>query len=123
MSIKMINFWEGYFNGSFNCNLSCSYYFSNMNEIFIKGSVEQVIDSDRFIYKIFDGEMIWLVNSTKQLQQGFQVEIYGRVSLEIQYKDIGEVSIASLKQVIVDADKVDIIGRGDEVRNMVGIIW
>ena len=93
------------------------------NEIFIKGSVEQVIDSDRFYYKIFDGEMIWLVNSTKQLQQGYEVEIYGRVSLEIQYKEIGEVSVASLKQVIVDADKVDIISVGDLVENSVGIIW
>ena len=95
-----------------------------MNEIFIKGTVEQVIDSDRFYYKIFDGEMIWLVNSTKQLQQGYEVEIYGRVILEIQYKEIGEVSIASLKQVIVDADKVDIVGVGEgEVKNYVGIIW
>jgi hypothetical protein len=67
--------------------------------------------------------MIWLVNSTKQLQQGFQVEIYGKVSLEVQYKEIGEVSIASLKQVIVDADKVDIINVGDLVENYVGIIW
>jgi hypothetical protein len=94
-----------------------------MNEIFIKGVVEQIINSDRFYYKIFDGEMIWLVNSTKQLQQGFQVEIYGKVSLEIQYKEIGEISIASLKQVIVDADKVDIINVGDLVENYVGIIW
>ena len=94
-----------------------------MNEIFIKGTVEQVIDSDRFYYKIFDGEMIWLVNSTKQLQQGYQVEIYGRVSLEVQFKEIGEVSIASLKQVIVDADKVDIVGGNDKVENFVGIIW
>ena len=94
-----------------------------LNEIFIKGIVEQVIDSDRFYYKIFDGEMIWLVNSTKQLQQGYEVEIYGRVSLDIQYKEIGEVSIASLKQVIVDADKVDIISVGDLVENSVGIIW
>ena len=94
-----------------------------MNEIFIKGIVEQVIDSDRFYYKIFDGEMIWLVNSTKQLQQGYGVEIYGKVSLEIQYKEVGEVSVASLKQVIVDADKVDIISVGDLVENYVGIIW
>ena len=94
------------------------------NEIFIKGSVEQVIDSDRFYYKIFDGEMIWLVNSTKQLQQGYEVEIYGKVSLEIQYKEIGGVSIASLKQVIVDADKVDIINVGEDVvQYMDGIIW
>lgn len=123
MNIKMLNFWKDYYNGSFNCNLSCSYYFSNMNEIFIKGTVEQVIDSDRFYYKIFDGEMIWLVNSTKQLQQGYEVEIYGRVSLEIQYKEIGEVSIASLKQVIVDADKVDIMGGSDKIQYMDGIIW
>lgn len=94
-----------------------------MNEIFIKGTVEQVIDSNRFYYKIFDGEMIWLVNSTKQLQQGYEVEIYGRVSLEIQYKEKCEVSIASLKQVIVDADKVDIVGGNDKVENFVGIIW
>lgn len=94
-----------------------------MNEIFIKGTVEQVIDSDRFYYKIFDGEMIWLVNSTKQLQQGYEVEIYGKVSLDIHYKEICEVSIASLKQVIVDADKVDIINVGAEVWNYVGIIW
>lgn len=94
-----------------------------MNKIFIKGTVEQVIDSDKFYYKIFDGEMIWLVNSTKQLQQGYEVEIYGKVSLEIQYKEKGEVSIASLKQVIVDADKVDIISAGDLVDNSVGIIW
>ena len=94
-----------------------------MNEIFIKGSVEQVIDSDRFYYKIFDGEMIWLVNSTKQLQQGYEVEIYGRVSLEIHYKEICEVSIASLKQVIVDVHKMDIISVGDLVENSVGIIW
>ena len=94
-----------------------------MNEIFIKGTVQQIIDSDRFYYKIFDGEMIWLINSTKQLQRGYKVEIFGRVSLEIQYKEIGEVSIASLKQVIVDADKVDIISVGDLVENSVGIIW
>ena len=94
-----------------------------LNEIFIKGSVEQVIDSDRFYYKVFDGEMIWLVNSTKQLQRGYKVEIYGRVSLDIQYKEISEVSIASLKQVIVDADKVDIVSVGDLVENSVGIIW
>ena len=94
-----------------------------MNEIFIKGTVEQVIDSDRFYYKIFDGEIIWLVNSTKQLQQGYEVEIYGKVSLEIHYKEICEVSIASLKQVIVDADKVDIVGGNNKVKNYVGIIW
>jgi hypothetical protein len=94
-----------------------------MNEIFIKGSVEQIIDSNRFYYKIFDGEMIWLVNSTKQLQQGYEVEICGTVSLDIHYKEICEVSIASLKQVIVDADKVDIINVGDLVENYVGIIW
>ena len=95
-----------------------------MNEIIIKGVVEQVIDSDRFYYKIFDGEMIWLVNSTKQLQQGYEVEIYGKVSLEIHYKEICEVSIASLKQVIVDADKVDIISVGEDVvQYMDGIIW
>ena len=94
-----------------------------MNEIFIKGTVQQIIDSDRFYYKIFDGEMIWLVNSTKQLQQGYKVEIYGKVSLEIQYKEIGEVSVASLKQVIVDVDRVDIISVGDLVENSVGIIW
>ena len=94
-----------------------------MNEIFIKGTVQQIIDSDRFYYKIFDGEMIWLINSTKQLQQGYEVEIYGKVSLDIQYKEIGEVSIASLKQVIVDVDMVDIISVGDLVENSVGIIW
>ena len=94
-----------------------------MNEIFIKGTVQQIIDSDRFYYKIFDGEMIWLINSTKQLQQGYKVEIYGKVSLDIQYKEIGEVSVASLKQVIVDVDKVDIISVGDLVENYVGIIW
>ena len=94
-----------------------------MNEIFIKGTVQQIIDSDRFYYKIFDGEMIWLINSTKQLQQGYKVELYGKVSLDIQYKEIGEVSVASLKQVIVDADKVDIISVGDLVENSVGIIW
>ena len=94
-----------------------------MNEIFIKGSVEQVIHSDRFYYKIFDGEMIWLVNSTKQLQQGYEVELYGKVSLDIQYKEIGEGSIASLKQVIVDVNKIDIISVGDLVENSVGIIW
>ena len=94
-----------------------------MNEIFIKGTVQQSIDSDRFYYKIFDGEMIWLINSTKQLQQGYKVELYGKVSLDIQYKEIGEVSVASLKQVIVDADKVDIISVGDLVENSVGIIW
>ena len=94
-----------------------------MNEIFIKGTVQQIIDSDRFYYKIFDGEMIWLINSTKQLQQGYEVEVYGTVSLDIQYKEIGEVSVASLKQVIVDADKVDIISVGDLVENYVGIIW
>ena len=94
-----------------------------MNEIFIKGTVQQIIDSDRFYYKIFDGEMIWLINSTKQLQRGYRVEVYGTVSLEIQYKEICEVSIASLKQVIVDVDKVDIISVGDLVENSVGIIW
>ena len=94
-----------------------------MNEIFIKGTIQQIIDSDRFYYKIFDGEMIWLINSTKQLQQGYEVELCGKVSLEIQYKEIGEVSIASLKQVIVDVDKVDIISVGDLVENSVGIIW
>lgn len=94
-----------------------------MNEIFIKGIVQQIIDSDRFYYKVFDGEMIWLINSTKQLQQGYKVELYGKVSLEIHYKEIGEVSVASLKQVIVDADKVDIISVGDLVENSVGIIW
>ena len=94
-----------------------------MNEIFIKGIVQQIIDSDRFYYKIFDGEIIWLINSTKQLQQGYEVELCGKVSLEIQYKEIGEVSIASLKQVIVDADTVDIISVGDLVENSVGIIW
>ena len=99
------------------------YWNSNMNEIFIKGIVQQIINSDRFYYKVFDGEMIWLINSTKQLQQGYEVEIYGKVSLEIQYKEIGKVSVASLKQVIVDADKVDIISVGDLVENSVGIIW
>ena len=67
--------------------------------------------------------MIWLINSTKQLQQGYKVELYGKVSLDIQYKEIGEVSVASLKQVIVDVDKVDIISVGDLVENSVGIIW
>ena len=94
-----------------------------MNEIFIKGTVQQTIDSDRFYYKIFDGEMIWLINSTKQLQQGYEVELCGKVSLEIQYKEIGEVSVASLKQVIVDVNKMDIISVGDLVENSVGIIW
>ena len=94
-----------------------------MNEIYIKGIVQQIIDSDRFYYKIFDGEMIWLVNSTKQLQQGYEVELYGTVSLEIQYKEIGEVSVASLKQVIVDVHKLDIISVGDLVENSVGILW
>ena len=98
-------------------------YNRNMNEIFIKGIVQQIIDSGRFYYKIFDGEMIWLINSTKQLQQGYKVEIFGKVSLDIQYKEIGEVSVASLKQVIVDVDKVDIISVGDLVENSVGIIW
>ena len=100
-----------------------TYRLLSLNEIFIKGIVQQIIDSDRFYYKIFDGEMIWLVNSTKQLQQGYEVEIYGKVSLEIQYKEIGEVSVASLKQVIVDVDMVDIISVGDLVENYVGIIW
>ena len=99
------------------------YWNSNMNEIFIKGIVQQIIDSDRFYYKIFDGEMIWLINSTKQLQQGYKVELYGKINLDIQYKEICEVSIASLKQVIVDVDKVDIISVGDLVENSVGIIW
>ena len=99
------------------------YWNSNMNEIFIKGIVQQIIDSDRFYYKIFDGEMIWLINSTKQLQQGYEVELCGKVSLDIQYKEICEVSIASLKQVIVDVDKVDIISVGDLVENSVGILW
>ena len=94
-----------------------------MNEIFIRGTVQQIIDLDRFYYKIFDGEMIWLINSTKQLQQGYKVELYGKVSLDIQYKEIGEVSIASLKQVIVDVHKMDIISVGDLVENSVGIIW
>ena len=94
-----------------------------MNEIFIKGTVQQIIDSDRFYYKIFDGEMIWLINSTKQLQRGYKVEIFGRVSLDIQYKEIDEVSISSLKQVIVDVNKVDIISVGDLVENSVGILW
>ena len=94
-----------------------------MNEIFLKGTVQQIIDSDRFYYKIFDGEMIWLINSTKQLQRGYKVEIFGRVSLEIQYKEIDEISIASLKQVIVDVNKVDIISVGDLVENSVGILW
>ena len=94
-----------------------------MNEIFIKGIIQQIIDSDRFYYKIFDGEMLWLINSTKQLQQGYKVELYGKVSLDIQYKEIGEVSVASLKQVIVDVDTVDIISVGDLVENSVGIIW
>ena len=94
-----------------------------MNEIFIKGIVQQIIDSDRFYYKIFDGEMIWLINSTKQLQRGYRVELYGTVSLEMEYNEIGDVSISSLKQVIVDADKVDIISVGDLVENSVGIIW
>ena len=40
-----------------------------------------------------------------------------------RYNKIGEVSVASLKQVIVDADKVDIISVGDLVENSVGIIW
>ena len=99
------------------------YWNSNLNEIFIKGTVQQIIDSDRFYYKIFDGEMIWLINSTKQLQQGYEVELYGKVSLDIQYKEIGEVSVASLKQVIVDVHKMDIISVGDLVENSVGILW
>ena len=94
-----------------------------MNEIFIKGTVQQIINSDRFYYKVFDGEMIWLINSIKQIQQEYKVELYGKGSLDIQYKEIGEVSVASLKQVIVDADKVDIISVGDLVENYVGIIW
>ena len=94
-----------------------------MNEIFIRGTVQQIVDSDGFYYKIFDGEMIWLINSTKQLQQGYEVELCGKVSLEIQYKEIDEVSVASLKQVIVDVHKMDIISVGDLVENSVGIIW
>ena len=94
-----------------------------MNKIYIKGNVQQIIDSDRFYYKIFDGEMIWLINSTKQLQQGYEVELYGKVSLEIQYKEIGEVSVASLKQVIVDVRKIGILSVGDLVENSVEILW
>ena len=94
-----------------------------MNKIYIKGNVQQIIDSDRFYYKIFDGEMIWLINSTKQLQQGYEIELYGKVSLDIQYKEVGEVSVASLKQVIVDVDTVDIISVGDLVENSVEILW
>ena len=94
-----------------------------MNEIYIKGTVQQIIDSDRFYYRIFDGEMIWLINSTKQLQQDYEVELYGKVSLEMEYKEIGKVIIASLKQVIVDVHKMDIISVGDLVENSVGIIW
>ena len=50
-------------------------------------------------------------------------ESKSKVSLDIQYKEIGEVSVASLKQVIVDVNKIDIISVGDLVENSVGIIW
>lgn len=94
-----------------------------MNQVFIKGDVEQIIDSNKLIYKVFDGEMIWIVNSTKQLQQGWNVEIIGIVSLDSKYIDKGTLIIESLRYVIVDADKVDILSVENEQKDFVGIIW
>lgn len=93
-----------------------------MNKIVIKGDVEQIIDSNRLYYKVNDGEMIWLVCSTTELKVGWSVKIRGSVSLEIKYKQKGAVDIATLRYVIVDADRVDIISINNEV-DCGEIVW
>lgn len=96
-----------------------------MNQIIIEGSITQIQDYKRLIYKLREDPsgLIWIVDSSKELKLGWIVKVSGSVTPNVIYQDRDDILVEATRNLIVVTDKVEILDVTSEIETSNEIVW